>query len=75
MSEVYDDTPTGQQSLQDGARLAYQPGYWLPWEQQHPIDNMSGVVLADQDPIGHAEWKDERSDSNKDQAALAESEK
>jgi len=67
MSEI---TPTGQQSATDSLALAFQPGYWLPWEQDDPINEGSAsYVDYTDDPIAHVDWREERSEKNATQAA------
>lgn len=65
MSErSFDPTlPTGQGSATDIFQLAYQPGYWQPWEQRDPVNEMQAhadYVLADEDPLAHVDWKEQR---------------
>lgn len=67
-------TPTGMQSAQDQAELAYQPGYNLPWETRDPIKQAEGRVDYTFDPIGFAKWKKRRSDVNKERAAQLDEE-
>lgn len=66
-------TPTGQQSATDSAELPFQPGYWLPWEQADPTQHGAATYVDyTDDPIAHVEWRDERSQANVDQAAIAQ---
>jgi hypothetical protein len=67
-------TPTGQQSAQDSAELAFQPGYFLPHEQADPIEGPQATYVDyTDDPIGHVDWREERSENNKEVAAQAAS--
>ena len=60
---------TGQQSATDAAELTWQPGYWLPWEQADPlVDSPADYVDHTYDPIGHVQWREDRSEKNKTSA-------
>ena len=65
-----DHAATGQQSATDSTKLAFQPGYWQPWEQSDPTER--AYVDYTDDPIGHVEWVEARAEDHKTQQASPE---